>query len=87
MESREIEQRIATILGDAEVEVLGEDCDFTVTVISDEFNQLMPVRRQQLVLSGFTDVLASGALHALTVKAFTVEEWNQKYSNLVQISL
>lgn len=87
MDSSEIEQRVTAIIGDAEVEVEGADCDFTVTVISDQFKQLMPVKRQQLILSGFSDVIASGALHALTVKPFTPEEWNKRYSSLVQLSI
>lgn len=87
MDSVEIEQRIVNIVSDAGVEVLGADCDFSVTVISDEFKGLMPVKRQQMILAGFADVLASGALHALTVKPFTFDEWNKKYSNLVQIGL
>lgn len=86
MESTEIEKRIAAIISDAEVEVIGADCDFSVTVISDQFEGLMPVKRQQMILAGFTDVLSSGALHALTVKPYTLGEWNKKYTNLVRIS-
>jgi acid stress-induced BolA-like protein IbaG/YrbA len=87
MIANEIEQRIAKVVADSTTEVEGADCDFTVTVISDVFCGLLPVKRQQMVLSGFTDVLASGELHALTVKHYTLDEWNSRYVGLVQLSL
>lgn len=83
----EIEQRIVNTIADAELEVEGADCDFTVTVISETFKGLLPVKRQQRVLAGFSDVLASGELHALTVKPYTLEEWNKRITSLVQLSL
>ncbi len=87
MDSKVIEQKVLAILPDAEMEVEGEECSFSLTIVSDGFAGLNTVRRQQMVLSGFTDELASGALHALTVKAYTLEEWNNKSSGLVQLSL
>ena len=85
MENFEIEKRILNIVDDAEIEVVGADCDFNVTVISNQFSGLLPVKRQQMILEGFKDVLASGTLHALTIKPFTFSEWNKKYSSLVKI--
>ncbi|HBA34343.1 MAG TPA: cell division protein BolA [Gammaproteobacteria bacterium] len=83
----DITQRIVEQLPGAEVDVEGEDCNATVTVISDRFEGLASVKRQQMVLAGFADVLASGRLHALSVKPYTLAEWNERHTNLVQISL
>ncbi|MFT3931164.1 MAG: BolA/IbaG family iron-sulfur metabolism protein [Spongiibacteraceae bacterium] len=84
----ELIARIERGLPGAAVDVEGADCNFTVTVISDVFTGLMPVKRQQRVLDAFTDVLANGTLHALTIKAFTPQEWEAKQSGgLVQIGL
>lgn len=82
-----IESRIKSAIDDAELEVNGADCDFTVTIISEQFQGLPLVKRQQRILSEFSDLLASGELHALTVKAYTLDEWNQRSNSYIQISL
>lgn len=87
MQSAEIEQRIHGVLPDAAIEVSGEDCSFSVIVISDGFVELNTMKRQQKVLGAFSDVLSSGALHALTIKAYSFDEWNTRASGLVQLSL
>lgn len=87
MESNEIERRILSTLPGAQIDVEGADCDFNVTVISDEFDGLPTMKRQQRILAAFNDVLSNGDLHALSIKAHTLQEWNAKSSHLVQISL
>ncbi|MCG8613283.1 MAG: BolA/IbaG family iron-sulfur metabolism protein [Pseudomonadales bacterium] len=87
MEKTEIEQRIASHLPSAEFEVDGQDCDFTLTLIADDFAELSKLQRQQMVLGWFADVLSTGELHALTVLPFTFAEFDQQPRNLVQISL
>ena len=87
MESQVVEQKVAALLPDAEIEVEGADCDFSLTVVSPSFTDMSKVKRQQMVLSAFSDELASGALHALSVKAYTLDEWNNKSNGLVQLSL
>lgn len=88
MQASEVSTRIEQALPGAAVDVEGADCNFTVAVISAAFAGLLPVKRQQLVLDAFTDVLKTGELHALTVKTLTPQEWEAKQRNgLTQISL
>lgn len=87
MHSSEVEARISALIEQGDVEAVGADCDFTVTVISDAFDGLSSLKRQQMILAVFTEELASGALHALSVKTFTYAEWNNRQSGLVQISI
>jgi acid stress-induced BolA-like protein IbaG/YrbA len=88
MEAAAVAACIEAALPGAAVDVEGADCNFTVTVIYDAFDGLLPVKRQQRVLEVFSDVLASGELHALTVKTFTTREWEAKNTGgLIQISL
>ena len=87
MEANTVEKKILELVPEAELEIEGADCDFKVVIVSESFEGMSQMKRQQLVLSGFTDELASGALHALTVKAYTLSEWNNKPSHLVQLSL
>ena len=88
MKPEEVSQTIVDALPGAQVMLEGEDCRFTVNVVSDDFNGLLPLKRQQKVLNLFSDALRTGTLHALTVGAFTQDEWQQKQANsaLVQFS-
>ena len=88
MQANEVSARVEKALPNAALEVEGADCNFTVSVISAAFVGLLPVKRQQLVLDAFADVLKTGELHALTVKTLTPQEWEAKQaSGLVQIGL
>lgn len=88
MQMEAVVARIERALPGAAIDIEGADCNFGVTIISDEFAGLLPVKRQQRVLDAFTDVFASGELHALTIKAFTSKEWEAKQAGgFVQISL
>ncbi|MDO6681718.1 MULTISPECIES: BolA family protein [unclassified Oceanobacter] len=80
METSEVHQRIQQALDDsaAKIEIHGADCNFTARVISNVFEGLRPVQRQQRILAAFSEPLASGELHALTVEAFTAAEWQAK---------
>ena len=74
MEISVVKEMILGQIGDAQITVEGEDCSFSVTVVSDQFQGKLPVARQKSVLSIFRDQLATGELHALTVKALTPAE-------------
>lgn len=72
-------EEIKTILSqgfdNAEVLVEGDGSHFQVTVISNQFDGLRPVKRQQMVYSLVNDQITSGALHAIGIKTYTEEEW------------
>lgn len=87
MNDAQIETQILNDLPGAAIEVSGEECSFEVVVISEQFEGLTTMKRQQRILGLFKDVLQTGSLHALTVKAYTFDEWNNKSSGLVQLSL
>ncbi len=89
MDRDEVLRRVrAAVPGAADVQVEGADCDFTALVLSEDFAGVSPVRRQQQVLAQFADVLGSGELHALSVKAHTPAEWREKQAQtLTQLSL
>jgi monothiol glutaredoxin len=74
----EIIQLVELGFDDAKVTVEGEGCDLLITVVSAQFIDLTLVKKQQLVMSTLKEPLASGKLHALTVKAYTPGEWQDK---------
>lgn len=77
MTPEEIKEIIESNLSESEATVTGEDSTFETTVISNEFKGLTIVRKHQLVYDALNDHIASGAIHALTIKAYTPEEWSE----------
>ena len=58
----------------ADVSVDGEGCDFRVTIISDQFQGLLPVKRQQMIYAHLNPMIASGEIHAVTMVTMTPAE-------------
>lgn len=85
MNENEIVERIAALHPGATIEVAGEDCSFEVYVVNDGFKGMNTLQRQQPILALFQQDLATGKLHALSVKAKTTEELTAN-SNLIQLS-
>jgi monothiol glutaredoxin len=80
---------IQASINDAEIFIEGAGCDLTITVISQQFTELSLVKKQQLVLMSLTEPLADGRLHAVSVKAYTPNEWQDKQNatGLLQIKM
>jgi len=91
LSDKDIEKLVKTGIADSQVFIEGAGCDFTVTVISEQFTDLSLVKKQQLVMATLTEPLNSGKLHAVSVKAYTPAEWQAQTANnasgLLQISL
>ena len=75
LSSQAVEQLVKTGIPDAKVIIDGAGCDLLITVISEQFADLSLVKKQQLVMSTLTEPLGSGKLHAVSIKAYTPEEW------------
>ena len=78
METTDIQHAIEQAIPGADVFLDGEGCDFSAIVISESFQGLSPVKRQQMVLAPVTDWLSGGTLHAFSVKAYTAAEWESR---------
>jgi acid stress-induced BolA-like protein IbaG/YrbA len=69
MQPEEIKKMIETYLPDAQVEVKGDDgVHFEAIVISSQFVGKTRVQQQQAVYAALREPLASGRLHALSLK-------------------
>ena len=55
--------------------VSGEGCNLSVTVVSDAFEGKSMVQEQKMVFAAVNHLIASGDLHALSIKAYTPAEW------------
>lgn len=77
-----IEQLVQEIINCQHIKAEGDGSHFSVTIVSEDFAGLRSVKRQQMVYKAVNEHIASGAIHALTIKAYTDEEW-QKVKHFV----
>jgi acid stress-induced BolA-like protein IbaG/YrbA len=75
MQPDEIKQLIEAGIPGAKAIVTGDGYKFEAVVISEAFDGLSMVKEQQKVYATLSAQIASGALHALTIKAYTPQEW------------
>lgn len=64
-----------------EFRIQGEGCNFQVVAIGDVFEGLSPVKRQQLIYGALSEEIASGELHALSLKTYTPAQWQNAPEN------
>lgn len=78
---------IASAIEGAEISLDGEDCTFTVWIISQSFEGQKTIDRQKAVLALLDQMLRSGDLHAVTVKAYTPDEWANRSAASVGVQI
>ena len=61
----------------AEIAVSGQRGTFHLRIVDDQFEGKRPVARQQAVYAPLNAHIASGAVHAVTIRAMTKEEWRK----------
>ncbi|MCU7890634.1 MAG: BolA/IbaG family iron-sulfur metabolism protein [Candidatus Thiodiazotropha sp. (ex Ustalcina ferruginea)] len=77
MNEQDLVNRIKGIYPDAEISVAGESCSFEVNVTTPAFSTMKSLQRQRSILTLFNEEIATGELHALTIRAKTPEESRQ----------
>ncbi|MEW5756990.1 MAG: BolA family protein [Pseudomonadota bacterium] len=75
MQCEEIKRLVAQAIPGGEVEVTGDGYHFEVRVVSDVFAGKTPVQKQKIIYAPLNEFIKSGALHALSIKAYTPAEW------------
>ena len=61
---------------DAIIEVVGDGYKYQALIVSSDFTGLSTVKRHQKIYSVLKDAIASGSLHALTLKTLTPDEYS-----------
>jgi acid stress-induced BolA-like protein IbaG/YrbA len=74
METEAVAQLIRSGLPGAEVEVSGDGSHFEAVVVSEAFAGLTPIKKQRLVMDTVRAQIASGELHALSIKTLTPQQ-------------
>lgn len=75
MEPEEIKTLIENGISQSKAIVTGESGKYEAIVISPEFEGLTMVKEHQMVYATVNEHIASGELHALSIKAYTPSEW------------
>ena len=72
--------RIEQSIEGASATVSGDGSKFEALVITDSFNDLSTLKRHKLVYAVLDEYIKSGAIHALTINAYTKAEWAEQQS-------
>ncbi|NOZ54263.1 MAG: BolA family transcriptional regulator [Gammaproteobacteria bacterium] len=77
MEPSEIKVLIESGLQDTNVTVTGDGGHYEAVVVGDCFEGKSMVQQQKMVYATLNDHITNGAIHALTIKAYTPEQWQK----------
>jgi acid stress-induced BolA-like protein IbaG/YrbA len=69
---------LQTSLSDCDIQVEGEGSHYNIVIVGDCFAGKRAVQRQQLVYAVLNSAIASGEMHAVNMKLFTRDEWQQR---------
>lgn len=77
MENEQIKSLIEQGLPGVNATVNGDGYHYEAQVVGDCFADKSLVQKQKMVYATINDHITSGAIHALTIKAYTPEEWEK----------
>ncbi|MGR8941347.1 MAG: Grx4 family monothiol glutaredoxin [Gammaproteobacteria bacterium] len=87
----EVEALIADAYPGAEIHIDGQGCDLSITVVSERFEGLAMIKQHQGVMAALNEPIASGRLHAVSLKTCTPEQWQAQQpavqTGLLQIQI
>ncbi len=81
MQNEQVKQQLLAAFPGSEVMVAGEGCNFQVTIVSEQFAGMSMVQEQKAVYSVLSEQITSGEIHAVSIKAYTPDEWQQVSQN------
>ncbi len=76
---QEIEVMLRAGLPGAQVIIKSNDnTHFEAVIITDQFNNKKSLERQKMVFAVLGQHITNGSIHALSLKTFTQQEWQNK---------
>ena len=68
MDNIQVHELIKKYLDDiSDLSVRGEDCSFSIKIVSKDFINMSTIDRHKVIMKLFTDLLQSGELHAISL--------------------
>jgi acid stress-induced BolA-like protein IbaG/YrbA len=77
MEAKQVEDMLKQALELDFVKVKAEGSHFEVIAVGNCFEGVSRVRQQQMVYAPLMDKISDGTLHAVSIKAYTPENWQR----------
>jgi acid stress-induced BolA-like protein IbaG/YrbA len=74
LNAQQIQSLLTAELPECDIVVEGDGGKFLVTAVGEVFNGLNPVKRQQTIYKILNQHIASGAIHAVTMRLRTAAE-------------
>ena len=74
MDLQSIETDLRVSLGDCTIEMDSEGNKLAIEIVSDVFEGLSRVKRQQLVYKALNERIESGEIHAVSMRTYSPEE-------------
>ena len=78
MDCKGIEQILTEALSLTEAHVTSDGSHYKVVAVGECFDGLSRVKQQQAIYAPLSEQIASGELHALTIKTFTPTQWKRE---------
>ncbi|ABO25165.1 BolA family protein [Shewanella loihica] len=78
MECNEIEQLLSQALTLDEVHVSQDGTHYKIVAVGECFDGVSRVKQQQMIYGPLMEHVTSGALHAITINAFTPTQWKRE---------
>lgn len=85
MTAESIQQHLLDELEVTEVLVKLDGSHANITVVGEIFAELSRVKKQQVVYAPLKELIASGELHAVSIRTYTPTEW-QREKKLAMLS-
>ena len=68
MDNNQIQEIIGSYLDDvSDISINGQDCNFSVKVVSNDFKNMSTLDRHKKIMKLFANLLQSGDLHAISL--------------------
>ncbi len=77
MDSAKVQQLLDEALQLQEIHVKGEGSHYEVVAVDASFEGMSRVKKQQLIYSPLMEYIQRNDIHAVSIKAFTPEEWER----------
>jgi acid stress-induced BolA-like protein IbaG/YrbA len=77
MDAAQIEAKLREAIELEEVHVKTDGSHVEVIAVSPVFADLNRVKQQQMIYAPLNDAIADGTIHALSIKAYTPEQWRR----------
>ncbi|KJZ12066.1 MULTISPECIES: BolA family protein [Halomonas] len=81
MQPSDVKALLESRVDGCEFHIQGEGCNFQVIAVGERFAELSPVKRQQVIYGALSEEIASGALHAVSIKTYTPAQWQAAAEN------